>query len=365
MINGVAWTEFISLINSDQDNIKYVPNVINSQSFTDEVVDLANDAGGSIVIGFDKNNYQILGTKFEEKWLTAVINKECTPQVEFTVNHVLRNRKNIFIIDVIEGSEKPYVCHDYTTVPDIEVSKEVITEDSSPSDIESIVDKIIEKEEIFENVDDTESTTSTEFVAEIDTTNFSEREQVCLHYLEEHTEITNSIYRDLNSVSHKTAHNELAHLVKEGVIKQVGQGRTTHYILNSEENSSNDQLDEVTQEEKEESVELNNVDISEKEESANSNIFELDQSIFTSKEPEIGSPSLFGEDIHETLNKDNPKISITEIRKANSNNHMSDHFNNNNIDPVSVEENSLNSEKNTQDSELIQQLADIYEEINN
>lgn len=58
----------------------------------------------------------------------------------------------------------------------------------------------------------------------------NERQSRALAHLLEHQSIRNKKYRELFSVSHKTAHLELVDMVEKGYIQSTGSGRSTHYI---------------------------------------------------------------------------------------------------------------------------------------
>jgi len=59
----------------------------------------------------------------------------------------------------------------------------------------------------------------------------NDRQRKALDYLRQQEFIKNKLYRELYGVSHKTAHYELIELVERGLLKQQGQGRSTHYVL--------------------------------------------------------------------------------------------------------------------------------------
>jgi predicted HTH transcriptional regulator len=66
---------------------------------------------------------------------------------------------------------------------------------------------------------------------ETDGESLNDRQLNALDYLKQQEFIKNKLYRELYGVSHKTAHYELIELVERGLLKQQGQGRSTHYVL--------------------------------------------------------------------------------------------------------------------------------------
>ena len=59
----------------------------------------------------------------------------------------------------------------------------------------------------------------------------SPRQLEILSYVEKHGQITNRELQALAQLSHVSAHKELTILVDRGVLKKVGKGRGTHYLL--------------------------------------------------------------------------------------------------------------------------------------
>ncbi len=377
MFTELRWSEFIlSILNGPQGNLRYIPRVENSGTFMSAIAELANQKGGKVIIGFDKSNYQLHGVRFEKSWLKAVIEKEITPRLDFDIKLVIHNRKVLYIIDVPEGVTKPYQFSLQQSVPEIKPLP--ITDEVQKSSRQST---IVNNIELFsspaENKEPVDNETSSEIL--------SEREKKCLAFIKENTEITNSQYRDLNGVSHKTAHNELSHLVKTGVLRQEGQGRTTKYCLNSEKTTAKE-LTESVNIEKDNSVAAPAENTS--KDNAD-NIIETDYSYQKIVEPDFQIPSLFGADIDDVIGKINPSVSITDIRKAAQSSHMNSHFNENNdinfappsFDPAEeqaideelaedfgkeeqteIKENTVFEQIDDGD-DLLKQLAELYEQI--
>ncbi|UUX92110.1 ATP-binding protein [Methanoplanus endosymbiosus] len=63
--------------------------------------------------------------------------------------------------------------------------------------------------------------------------NLNERQIRAVEYVINNGEISNKIYRELNSVSSGTTKRELIELESMKILKQAGKGRTTTYRLNS------------------------------------------------------------------------------------------------------------------------------------
>jgi len=59
----------------------------------------------------------------------------------------------------------------------------------------------------------------------------NKRQEKALRFLKRRLKITNSDYCKLNKVSNFTARADLRELEKRGLVRQIGQGRSVHYIL--------------------------------------------------------------------------------------------------------------------------------------
>jgi len=59
----------------------------------------------------------------------------------------------------------------------------------------------------------------------------NERQLKSIEYLKEHNKMNRKTYCNLCGVEKTVAHKELSYMVKKKIIKMVGKGRTTHYIL--------------------------------------------------------------------------------------------------------------------------------------
>ena len=58
----------------------------------------------------------------------------------------------------------------------------------------------------------------------------NERQVIALKYSFEKGFITNQVYREINDVSHKTAHLDLDSLIQKGLLISTGKGRSTRYV---------------------------------------------------------------------------------------------------------------------------------------
>ncbi|GBR77592.1 hypothetical protein RDn1_251 [Candidatus Termititenax dinenymphae] len=192
----LSWQDFLGLINSRDVKLSGVPRVTTSQDITKKAVELANERGGQLILGFDRYSFQLYGCVFDAKWLDAILAQEITPPINYEIMGFIRSNKRIFVVKIAEGKEKPHKISEGS-----EVKPAVVVRTLKTAALENISPEFVQK-----------------------------RQNACLEYLKTQHEITNMQYRDLNGVSYKTAHNELSELVARKLLAQVGQGRTTKYV---------------------------------------------------------------------------------------------------------------------------------------
>jgi len=59
----------------------------------------------------------------------------------------------------------------------------------------------------------------------------NERQKKAIEYLQTHQTLTRREYCEFTNTSPRTAHRDLADLVKRGLLRSVGKGRSSRYIL--------------------------------------------------------------------------------------------------------------------------------------
>jgi len=76
-----------------------------------EIVAFANSSGGSVFLGIDDKN-DVKGIKITNKLKSAVndIARNCDPPIDIKLDSIKYNEKEILIVEVLEGNNKPYQC---------------------------------------------------------------------------------------------------------------------------------------------------------------------------------------------------------------------------------------------------------------
>tara|TARA_Y100000591_G_C21811163_1_gene687990 strand:+ start:637 stop:1527 length:891 start_codon:yes stop_codon:yes gene_type:complete len=281
------WDQFLSLIrHSNDSDTTYFGSKVTAETLGPLLVAMANTRGGNIVIGFDKRNYHLLGSEIDPTFIRSIVDIQCYPKPNVSIECCEKNDKQILIVSVKASPLKPYYFNNKCYVLNSDKSslsvleKDVLQDDRANSkwtrdvsndqqalldrnnnqidqddkkahsqeqlqDISDITDELIQ----LQNEDDDPEaalafkpvTVKSEQVlgnneTQLSMTDFEEkpltkRQEEALLYLEKNRFIKNKMYRSLFSVSHKTAHLELVDLVQRQLIVSQGSGRSTCYII--------------------------------------------------------------------------------------------------------------------------------------
>jgi predicted HTH transcriptional regulator len=270
----MEWSQFLDFMREgDGGDVKYLGSIDSEDDLGPILVAMANTRGGTIVLGFDKRNYHLLGTELDDKSVFNLTEKLCCPTPLCSVDSCEKNDKQILIINVKESPAKPYyyrqkcyvlnpgqsplsvlekdVLKDDRTIAflhekqaDYKYDDDNSTENTSDSlyDMDSITAELLDlhdnQAQNLELLDDSKEDISHSFQDEtqlsINTSQerpLNDRQKMALAYINEHKMIKNKLYRSLYSVSHKTAHIELVDLVGRGLIVSQGSGRSTCYVI--------------------------------------------------------------------------------------------------------------------------------------
>lgn len=96
-------------------NIEYKADIPrgNHKEFLESVSAFANTDGGKILVGVD-NNANIIGwRKNQNQRIQDLISAYIEPDVSFTISNTTIEEKEVTIVDVLEGKDKPYVLKDH------------------------------------------------------------------------------------------------------------------------------------------------------------------------------------------------------------------------------------------------------------
>ena len=208
-----TWTDLLEIITmGNTPSIQFIPTLGQAQSIGPSISAISNTNGGVIIIGLDPTNCHLLGCEPCESHIEQIIQKHCSPYVEFDYHEIMKNDRTIAIITLTKGSLSPYKFNGNTYIIDdstprlASIEEEHHIQASTPQVVEDV---LIEQ---------------TEF-------SFNSRQSQVLEFLKSNVSITNKEYRTLCDISHKTAHYELSDLMKAGILACKGSGRSTRYEL--------------------------------------------------------------------------------------------------------------------------------------
>ncbi len=292
------WQSFIHLIQKESDNTIFLKNAADSSLIGKTICGFLNTMNGKLIIGYDKVSIHLTGYEQSDQWIDQFIGEHFTNTV-ITSTFLFRSNKKILILDILKNPQRvpfmgkyyqienkraaeliiandPVIINQPITIqPSVQptpIQTSTPTQTSAPiqqqtfsqpnppiqtnpeqTNIGSINQQTIET---ISAIQETQTSTPQLSVNEpsnqlnqanyptqsfsdepfeSDESNMFKRQQKALNFITQEGSIKNKQYRKLFSVSHKTAHIELADLVKQEKIKISGSGRSTCYILNNQE----------------------------------------------------------------------------------------------------------------------------------
>lgn len=276
------WQSFIHLIQEESDNTIFIKDAENSSLIGKTICGFLNTMNGKLIIGYDKVSIHLTGYNETDQWIDQFIEEHFTNS-QITSTFLFRSNKKILILDILKSTTKiPFlgsyyqienkravelvVANEpqlYTPPPitpvilketpvvkqqPIEQSNKFSTIETQTSTTKHFNDQSSQKveqtsqlmfeasaPEIQQSIaslsDKSEEGNNFEYkLNETDNPNMIKRQQKALDFINKQGSIKNKQYRKLFNVSHKTAHIELADLVKQNKIEISGSGRSTCYV---------------------------------------------------------------------------------------------------------------------------------------
>jgi len=201
----MSWDIILDLLaKGESENLVFLNSLESEATIAREMTALANTSGGKIVIGIDPHNGHLTGARLNRDAILAIARDACSPSLRVTIVEAVRHDKEILLIDVPDGEDKPYAASDGC----------YIREGNQTRIAEQCEEKKIKGYDGDKKI--------------------NTRQKKALLYVQEHRLITNREYRELFGISHKTAHLELSDMVVQSLLSVSGSGRSTSYILFAE-----------------------------------------------------------------------------------------------------------------------------------
>lgn len=201
----ISWGEIIELIEQGEgQSLEFEKSIPSEDDIARELVAFSNSDGGRFILGIDDKNKHLLGIETDDKfpsWIAQIGNSRCVPHIAPAVEILDKDGKKVAIVSIHEGDEKPYKTDDICYIRDGDLSRPA---------------KDREEQEI---------------TSPWSGHGLNKRQKRALDFIAEHGSISNKGYREMFSISHKTAHLELTMLVDKKLLLCQGAGRSTKYIL--------------------------------------------------------------------------------------------------------------------------------------
>ena len=199
------WEEIIALIEQGEgQSLEFEKNIPSADDIAREFVAFSNSDGGRLILGIDDKNKHLIGIECDDNfsnWLINIGQNRCKPQIKPAIEIINKSGRKIAVITIHEGDEKPYKTDDICYIRDGSTSRPAKEREES------------------------------EITSPWSGHGLTKRQKRALDYVMEHGSISNKEYREMFSISHKTAHLELTMLADKRLLICQGAGRATRYIL--------------------------------------------------------------------------------------------------------------------------------------
>jgi predicted HTH transcriptional regulator len=201
----MTWEEILALLEQGEgQSVEFEKNVPSEDDIARELVAFSNADGGKIIYGIDDKNKHLVGidvTDDLEDRIKSTGKNRCTPSIIPSIEVLEKPEKQILIINVPEGDDKPYRSDEICYIRDGNISRP-----AKENEVKELTNPWSGK-------------------------GLNKRQIRSMQMIAEHGSITNREYREAFNVSHKTAHIELTMLVDKKLILTEGAGRSTRYTL--------------------------------------------------------------------------------------------------------------------------------------
>lgn len=186
-------------------NIEFKQRFSSFEKIAKEMIAFANTRGGYIIFGIDDNGsvYGVESEKGEAELIKEAAQKYCEPPVEFKIDFIELENKEIVVVEIFESNQKPHRAQDYLTELDIRTAQVYIRagEKSIPAGKEMI--------KIFQ------ANTSK---AKLKNYNVGKNEKIVFEYLDTNENISVKELSQIANISSRRASRTLINLVRADLL---------------------------------------------------------------------------------------------------------------------------------------------------
>jgi len=233
------WQSFISLIQQPSESSFFISSTRYKDQIGKTLCALLNSNGGILVVGYDKVNVHLTGYTESDEWINQFIDENFNKTLSITSAFLFRSNKKVLILEVLKAEQIVSYNDNYYQINNRNI--ELFEPQKTPAYNFNVTTPAVQKEShLLPSKPSKNNIPLTDLSAQksenpkpftIDqNSNLNNRQLKALDYVNQNKSIKNKDYRKLFSVSHKTAHIELAELVQLEKLKTSGSGRSTCYI---------------------------------------------------------------------------------------------------------------------------------------
>ena len=122
------WEEIITLLEQGEgQSVEFEKQTPPPEDLLRDIVAFANSDGGKIILGLDDKNKHLVGLEISgdefKTCLRDLVEKKSSPKINYELDIIEKGTKQVAIINVSEGDEKPYKTDDICYIRDGGVSR--------------------------------------------------------------------------------------------------------------------------------------------------------------------------------------------------------------------------------------------------
>lgn len=137
-ITEQSYTSLIDKVRSGKENKNLeLKEKLNDKGFLKSVSAFANTEGGVIILGITDKSREAVGCSDNDDTITQIISSKLDPPVESTIKDVTYGGKQLKVIEIPEGTNKPYMVRQMG----IFIRRNGISEQITRTELENIIQK--------------------------------------------------------------------------------------------------------------------------------------------------------------------------------------------------------------------------------
>ena len=110
---SIDWPQVLHYVSrGPSETVHFFKQVFHEDTLCSTISSMANSQGGFVIIGVDLVNYHLVGTNKDIPSVEKLIQRYCHPKIPMGIKLIRRNDKEIMVIQIPVGKDRPYLFND-------------------------------------------------------------------------------------------------------------------------------------------------------------------------------------------------------------------------------------------------------------